>query len=120
MYFIDADHEKRFHLFMTYTGNRPMGEVPGLDAANYLLSALGVKDKVIRQYLFLDRIDFDGILNSSKHWSSSQKKLIALAFDLYRNHGEMTVHDIFRGVFDPYDRVALEAIRIRFQIKDLI
>lgn len=68
-------------------------------------------------YDFKENVIITECLDGEVYLSSSSRKLVKLAYHLYNGY-ETSVLDVFSGLGDDNARLAIEAIKIRFDIKD--
>lgn len=68
-------------------------------------------------YDFDENVILTECLDGEVYLSSSSRKLVKLAYHLYNGY-ETSVLDVFSGLGDDNARLAIEAIKIRFDIKD--
>ena len=68
-------------------------------------------------YDFNENVIRTECLDGEVYISSSSRKLIKLAYHLYNGY-ETSVLEVFSGLDDNNARLAIEAIKIRFDIKD--
>ena len=83
----------------------------------YVLAAVGKKQ--ISQYIDEDGIHFPDLIEVAAPWSTSEKGMIHLAWELFNggpSENKWGIHNIFGRLGDPWCRVALEAIQMRYHI----
>ena len=72
---------------------------------------------VNRLYDFAENVIKTDCLDGDLYISSSSRKLIKLAYHLYNGY-DASVLEVFSGLGDDDARLGIEAIKIRFDIKD--
>lgn len=109
-WFKDETHKTRFNA-MWRKAARPSDDLEWRSAL-YVLASIekeGLSDCIQDGY-----IDFDALYQLSDGWSTSEKALVMLAYDLYNGKGGITVHQLFRDLDEDNARVALEGLRLRY------
>lgn len=115
MRFVNEQHQQDYEKLRRWQARRE--DDIYFDSALYVLAAVGKEQ--ISQYIDEDGIHFPDLIEVAAPWSTSEKGMIHLAWELYNggpSEGKWGVHDIFGRLGNPWDRVALEALKWRYRL----
>lgn len=112
MWFKNPEHERLYIKFLEKAQAR-RGEREYL-AALYVLAVL---NKPLEQYISPRQVAFDELNKVAKPWSSGEKALVKLAAALFNStFWKARVHDVFCSLDSSNCQVALESLKIRYQM----
>lgn len=115
MEFVNEQHQQDYERLRRWQARRK--DDIYFDSALYVLAAVGKKQ--ISQYIDEDGIHFPDLIKVAAPWSTSEKGMIHLAWELFNggpSENKWGVHDIFGRLEEPWCYVALKAIQKRYHI----
>ena len=115
MKFVNEQHQQDYERLRRWQARRE--DDIYFDSALYVLAAVGKKQ--ISQYIDEDGIHFPDLIEVAAPWSTSEKGMIHLAWELFNggpSENKWGIHNIFGRLGDPWCRVALEAIQMWYHI----
>lgn len=115
MYFKNDKHRELYNEFMTKMGSANDKEHVSFC---YLCAATG--KKVIGNYISsMEGVDYKGLCEKSAPWSSSEKALLELAYQLFDGSSLFSEDNLVSDIFWPLDgnnvAVVLLAMKMRYQ-----
>ena len=112
--FADSDHEKRYQEFVAIC--QPNHGEKDFAAAIFLLSSPLLSRKGdAAKHVKTGQIQFSQLMKKIGPWSGSEKAMVKLAAAMYNSVWKVDVNEAFRRLDDGNVKLALEALRIRWE-----
>lgn len=111
MWFMNPAHKHRYY---NLKARADRGDDPYYVSAIYALSAIDKAE--ISSYIDEESIHFNRLAASASKWSSAEKAMIDIAWELFNGGAEekQGIHNCFRHLSNSWAQVAVNAIRMRY------